>query len=369
MRTFRILITDTTTERRASRAPLKAVPKALPRRLRPERLAVASFLGIVAVLGAATAFADQDTLPAPLVLESKITLGQVKGRIDHLAFDAVRQRLYVAELGNDSVGVVDLKARKAIRTLSGFQRPQGIAFDESTDTLFVANAGDGSVRLLRGEDLVPAGTIELGDDADNVRVDRRARQVVVGYGSGALAVIDPSSRRKIADIRLKGHPEGFQLEETGRRIFVNVPDAHEIAVIDRKTNKQTESWTTQDLIGNFPLALDEARQSVLVMFRRPAKLGVFAIGDGARLGIADSCGDADDMFVDARRNSVYVSCGEGFLEAFALKESGYVSMGRVVTSVGARTARWIPEIDRLLVAVRATESEPAAIWVFRPTTD
>jgi DNA-binding beta-propeller fold protein YncE len=277
--------------------------------------------------------------------------------------------LYVAELGNDSIGVVDLKTRKLIRRLDGFRQPQGIAYDELTDTVVVANAGDGSVRLIHGEDLTPAGAIVLGEDADNVRVDSSAHQVVIGYGSGALAVLDPSMRKKIAEIPLKGHPEGFQLEVSGRRIFVNVPDAHEIAVVDRSTNKQTESWTTQDLYANFPLAIDDVRQRVLVMFRRPAKLGVFAMQDGAKLGVVDACGDADDIFVDSRRDLIYVSCGEGFVETFEFRRSGYVSIGRVATAAGARTARWIPEIDRLVLAVRATESEPAAVWVFRPTTE
>jgi len=324
---------------------------------------------LIAILGDATALADHSAASDPWVLESKIALGQVSGRIDHMAVDIGRNRLYVAELGHDSIGVIDLKSRKLVRTVGGFRQPQGVAFDESSDTLIVANAGDGSARLLRGEDLAPIATINLGEDADNVRVDRSARQAVVGYGSGALAVIDLSSHRTVAKIPLKGHPEGFQLEASGRRIFVNVPDSREMAVVDRITGKQTGSWSTQDLGANFPLIIDEARQNVLVLFRRPAKLGVFAIRDGARLELLDSCGDADDIFTDARRNRVYVSCGEGFLETFEVRGSGHVSLGGVATSAGARTAQWIPEIDRLALAVRATESEPAAIWIFRPTTE
>lgn len=333
-----------------------------------KRLLEKLVLGASFIPVAMTALADNVASPAPLVLESKILLGQVSGRIDHIAFDGARQRLYVSELGNDSIGVVDFKTRKVIRTLSGFQQPQGIAYDESTDTLIVANAGDGSVRLMRGEDLSAVGALVLGEDADNVRVDSSAHQVVVGYGSGALAVIDLTSRKKIAEIPLKGHPEGFQLEASGRRIFVNVPDAHEISIVDRSTNRQTRSWAMQDLDANFPLAIDEVRQRVLAMFRRPAKLGVFAMQDGAKLRVVDACGDADDIFVDSRRDLIYISCGEGFVEAFKFQAGGYVSIGRVVTSAGARTAQWIPEIDRLVLAVRATESEPAAVWVLRPTT-
>jgi len=149
---------------------------------------------------------------AALEIESKIPLGDVRGRIDHLAVDLHRQRLYVAELGNNSVGVIDLKDRKAIRTLTGLAEPQGVGYVPSTDTLYVANAGDGSVRLFQGAQLTAAEQIDLGDDADNVRVDDATHRVLVGYGSGALAVIDTDTRAKIADIRLKGHPESFQLD-------------------------------------------------------------------------------------------------------------------------------------------------------------
>jgi len=57
--------------------------------------------------------------PAPLLLETKIPLGSVSGRIDHFAVDPGRQRLFVAELGNNSVGVIDLKQPKVLRTIAG----------------------------------------------------------------------------------------------------------------------------------------------------------------------------------------------------------------------------------------------------------
>src|SRR5215510_7941517 len=84
----------------------------------------------------------------PLSLETKIMLGKVTGRIDHLAVDLNRQRLFVAELGNNTVGVIDFKERKVLSRISGFKEPQGVAYHVSTDTLYVANGGDGSLRLF-----------------------------------------------------------------------------------------------------------------------------------------------------------------------------------------------------------------------------
>ena len=303
---------------------------------------------------------------APLQLEGKIALGAARGRIDHMAIDLERHRLFVAELGNDSVGVVDLESRKVVHRLAGMKEPQGIGYLPAGDTLVIANGGDGSARFFQGPDYAANGRIELGSDADNVRVDKAAKEIIVGYGGGALAVIDPDGRRRIADIRLPGHPESFQLDPSSKRIYVNVPRAHEIAVVDQATRRQVGAWPTGELSANFPLALDESHHRVLAVFRHPAMLGVFQAQDGRRIAIVPTCGDSDDLFVDAKRSLVYVICGEGYVDVVAARAESYASLGRIATLSGARTGLFIPEIDRLVVAARAKGSEPAAVWVLRP---
>jgi DNA-binding beta-propeller fold protein YncE len=305
------------------------------------------------------------TAGAPLVLEAKIALGEVSGRIDHLSIDLKRERLFVAELGNNSLDVVDLAAGKVLHRISGLSEPQGVAYVPFADSVYVANAGDGSVRVLRGEDLAPTGRIELGDDADNVRVDAQRHRVLVGYGKGALAIIDPATRTKAADIRLKGHPEGFQIDEAGTQVFVNVPDAREIEVVDL-ASEANRSLPTQGAGSNFPMAIDGESRRVLVVFRSPPTLVALSSQDGRVAAKVETCGDADDVFVDAKRHRVYVSCGEGVVDVLEQGETGYRHLARVPTGSGARTSLFVPELDRLFVAVRARSNEPAAIWVFRP---
>jgi DNA-binding beta-propeller fold protein YncE len=307
------------------------------------------------------------TASPPLILEAKIPLGQVSGRIDHLGIDLKRQRLLVAELGNNSLGVIDLAAGKVLRRIADLSEPQGVAYVPFSDSVFVANAGDGSVRVLGGEDLTPTGRIELGDDADNVRLDTAHNRVLVGYGKGALAVIDPASLSKTADIRLKAHPEGFQIDETGTQVFVNVPDAHEIVVVDLATGS-TQSLPTQGAESNFPMAIDGDTHRVLVVFRSPPTLMALSSQDGHVVAKAETCGDADDVFVDHKRRRVYVSCGEGVVDVLEPVEAGYRRLAPVLTVPGARTSLFVPELDRLFVAVRAGSNEPAAIWVFRPAS-
>src|SRR5712671_719164 len=326
---------------------------------------IAPILAGLAML-ASNAASAQSADKEPLQLEAKILLGDVRGRIDHMAVDFKRQRLFVAELGNDSVGIVDLPNRKLIHTISGLKEPQGVGYEPSTDMLYVANAGDGSVRLFEGSDYKTTGRIELGSDADNIRVDAAARRVFIGYGSGALAVIDPLTRSKVGDISLEAHPEAFQIDPDTSQIFVNVPDARGIAVVDRVSQKQIGKWSLADRGANFPMALDHVRRQILVIFRAPAELGVFSVTDGKPIATTETCGDADDLFIDAKRARVYVSCGAGFLDVLEPKEATYRRIARIPTPSGARTSLFVPEMDRLLVAVRASSAEPAAIWMFRP---
>ncbi len=304
---------------------------------------------------------------APLLeLEAKIALGDVKGRIDHMGMDLARNRLFVAELENNSLGVVDLKERKVVHVISGLTEPQGIGYEPSTDTLYVANGGDGSVRLYRGADYAEAGRIDLSDDADNVRIDPNSGHVLIGYGAGGIARIDPTTRTKIADFPLPAHPEGFQLDRRNNQIIVNVPRARAIAVFDSVSGQQKPVWPMKERGANFPMALDEDAQRVLVAFRSPGRLVVFSARDGEGVASVELCGDADDLFVDPKRSRIYVSCGEGFLDIFDARAGDYRRLARVPTVRGARTSFYVPSMDRLFLAVRAASLEPAAVWVYRP---
>ncbi|WP_407158414.1 YncE family protein [Bradyrhizobium sp. STM 3557] len=301
-----------------------------------------------------------------LQFETKIPLGDVRGRIDHLAVDLKRQRLFVAELGNDSVGVVDLAGGSVIHTIYGLNEPQGVGYEPSTDTLYVANARDGSVRLFDGNAYEPTGRIELGSDADNVRIDPASGHVVIGYGDGALAVIDPSTRNKVNTLPLKSHPESFQIDASGTRLFVNLPEVHAIVVLDGTSGNALATWKLNEA-GNFAMALDRQKNRLLVAFRNPPKLAVFSMADGKSIAKIETCGDVDDLFVDGKRERVYLSCGAGFIDVFETTDNGYGHVARIPTATGARTSLFVPGVNRLLVAVRASVAGPAAIWVFKPS--
>jgi hypothetical protein len=302
-----------------------------------------------------------------LQLEVKIPLGDIRGRIDHMAVDLCRQRLLVAALGHGGLAIVDLKAQRLDRIVGGLPEPQGVGYDPVTDTIYVANAGDGSLRLFTGADVSPTGRVDLRSDADNVRVDSKAGRVIVGHGDGALAIVDAATHKIVASAALKAHPESFQLDGGSERIFVNLPNAHAIGVIDRTTGKAIASWPTAGRSANFAMALDQARQHILVAFRRPPELGVFSAADGTLVASVRTCGDIDDVFVDIRRDRVYLSCGEGFVDVLAADGSTYRSAGRIPTAAGARTSLFVPELERLMLAVPARGTSGAEIRIYRPS--
>jgi YVTN family beta-propeller protein len=308
---------------------------------------------------------------APLVLERTIPLKGVAGRIDHLAVDLGRKRLFVAELGNGTVDVIDLTTETVVHRITGLKEPQGLAYAPGADVLAVASAGDGSVRLFRGTELAPAGAIDVGDDADNIRLDPRSGNLVVGYGSGGLAVIDPAKAAVASRIPLPAHPEGFQLDPDSRRAFVNVPDAREIAVIDTQAGRQVASWRLPDLRGNFPMAFDTSQATVTVVSREPARLATFDANTGKPISTVITCGDADDVFLDTKRHRVHVSCGDGSVDTWQQEGYTYRRLNILRTASGARTSLFVPDLDRLFVAARAGFlglGADAAILVLRPAS-
>jgi DNA-binding beta-propeller fold protein YncE len=295
-----------------------------------------------------------------------IPLPHVEGRIDHLAVDLKGQRLFIAALGNNTVEVLDLRAGNRIRSITGLHEPQGIGFIPEFNKLFVANGKNGACDVFDGSSLGRVKGIKLSDDADNIRYDAANQRVYVGYGSGALGSVDVATGEQIGEIKLKGHPESFQLEKSGQRIFVNIPTAQQIAVVDREKRAVIAAWPTGDATANYPMALDETHHRLFVGFRKPAKLAVFDTESGKNVANLDSVGDADDIFYDNSRQRIYVSGGEGFINVFdQTSPDNYTPRVKIPTAAGARTSLFVAELNRLYLAVPHRGSQRAEVRVYQ----
>jgi DNA-binding beta-propeller fold protein YncE len=327
-------------------------------------------IGLAALGGAAHA----EEREAPPVREvQEIPLPGVQGRLDHFTIDAKRKRVIFSGLGNDTVQIVDVFAGRMIHQIDGLAQPQGTLYLPEWDKLFVANSANGHVNVYDGAKFALIDTIDFGEDSDpdNLRYDAVAKKIYIGYGEGAIGVIDPVTDKRLTNVyKFEGHPEGFQLETKGPRIFVNVADAKNIRVIDRSSGKMITWPLPKGHSANFPMLLDEADRRVFVGTRKPSRLTVFDMDSGKVVASIPTAGDMDDMFYDAGRKRIYVAGGVGFLSVVQQVDvDHYTDMGKYATALGTRTGVWYEKRDRLYVAAPPSGNLGARLLVFEAQTD
>jgi hypothetical protein len=289
--------------------------------------------------------------PSALQPMPAIPLPGVSGRFDHFAVDLPGQRLFVAALGNNTAEILDIAGGKHLKTITGFRKPQGVAYLPARNHLIVAS-GDGTVKFFDASTYAGGPVVSGLDDADNVRIDTTGGMAYVGYGDGALAVIDTASGKQTAVIQLEGHPESFQLEREGPRIFVNVPDAKQVAVVDRQSRRVIATWALKDFQANYPMALDETNHRLFIGCRSPARLVVLDTTSGRRVADLVIAGDTDDLFYDAARKRIYVAGGAGTIDVIEQRDADhYAAREQLTTAAGARTAYFSAELQTLFLAV------------------
>jgi hypothetical protein len=275
----------------------------------------------------------------PLVFKEAVALPEVEGRFDHASYDAATHRLFFAALGNNTVEVVDAAKGRRVHTIPGLQKPTGVVFLGDENLLVVASGEDGTCRFYDGTSYAEKGRIKNVEDADNLRFDAKAGRVYLGYGNGALGVIDPKAMKLVGSIPLPKHPESFQLESDGPRIFVNIPDAKQIAVVDRAAQKIVATWPMMEFRANFPMALDERGQRLFVGCRSPGRLLAYDTQSGKRVADAELGGDIDDLFFDPKGSRLVASCGEGVIEIFHFEPPGRLErIAKTASAAGARTS-------------------------------
>jgi hypothetical protein len=304
----------------------------------------------------------------------------IAGRIDHMAYDPVTKRLFVACVANGSLEVIDLDAGKRNRTVAKLPGPQGVAV--AGGFVYFATGGDG--RLNRFETSVPksARSVAVGDDADNVRVARDGTIWVSfgGEGRGGLASFDGDTIRPGLNLSLPRTPEGFQLHPTGDAIFANVP-AGKRSVADGAVfglNRSTGEFLWERKLagraGNFPMTMDPANDRLFIVARMPALLISLNAHDGSILGETPCPPQSDDLFFDARSGLVAVIGGGvrptlgdhggagAALDLFAIDESGRPSrLGGSPLPPHSRTGALAVDRRKIYVGVKATRDRPAEV--------
>jgi hypothetical protein len=326
------------------------------------RYAFFPFLFIASCLS--TALAQQGPV---LRLEKEIVLASVQGRIDHFSADVAGRRVFVSALGNGTVEVVALDQGRRVGQITGLKGPQGVVYVPANRTVYVASGGDGTVRSYDGRTLKPLKSVDLGDDADNLRYDAGRRMVLAGYGGGAIAELGLDLTRR-GDLALPVHPESFQLSANDEQLYVNLPLHMTVALIDMEKRAVNAMWGHPGTLANFPMALDSAHGRMFVACRMPARLEIMNIATGAVTTRVSTVGDADDLFYDAVRGLVYVIGGGGFVHVVRVGPGDKLaSVAHITTQAGARTGLYVPEWNKLLVAVPRSGAMQARLLVYSIT--
>jgi hypothetical protein len=328
------------------------------------RSAAMRWLTAATFLGGLASFASFGRAAEPALRPiATIPLPDVRGRIDHLAADVGRRRLFVAALSQGSVEVVDLAAARVVARIQGLAEPSGIVFAPDLDRLVVARSGSGDVAIHDATSLALVHRVALGPDADNVRYDEATKRAYVAFGAGWIAAIDVQSGAVTGRVELPAHPESFQIG--AREIYVNLPGANAVAIVDRTAERVLRTWPLDTAHANYPMALDEPSQCLWVGCRRPPQLLAIATGSGAVKARLPAPGDCDDLFYDATSRLLYASCGAGEIGVYRRGEGcALQAVGTVATERGARTSLFVPAWQELFLAVPGSGTRAAEIRVY-----
>ena len=303
-----------------------------------------------------------------LTLAAKIPLPNIRGRIDHLAYDSINHLVFVAALGNNTVEVVDIHDKKVVHTITGLHAPQGVVYIPLLHRLVVANDDGGTVMFFDVQTYKLLNIIDLKDDADNMRYDEASGLLYVGYGSGGIAIVNAATMKQTANIPLDGHPESFQIDKKRNKLYINVPDADEVEVAGLLSNSIITKWKDTKASSNFPMALDEMKGVLYIGCRNPGTLWMKNVETGNDIAFVPCSGDADDVFYSD--NLVYLSAGKGYIDIFKSSNQNECELiNYIITRNGARTSLLVEKNKELLLAIPARGSSGAELWVYEFNAD
>jgi DNA-binding beta-propeller fold protein YncE len=310
----------------------------------------------------------------PLTLRQTIPLPGVMGKFDHFAFDAAGGRLFAAATGSHSVEVIDLATGKVQQSIGGLGKPHGLVWITSTQKLYIADGSQAALLVYHeAEDshFKPAGKLGLSDDADDMVYNEANHLLFVGHGGSnaanpaRIAVVDTANFTLVNNLAVATHPEALEIDERGQRIFANIADSNEVAVMDGSGRAVAAKWKLERAADNVPLAYDEAHHSLYVACRNPASIVVLDAVSGKEMSSLPTTGGADDLFYDRALSRVYVIGGAGEVDAYQVKpDRSLEALGVLHTAIGAKTALFVPSQSSLYVGIPGADGHSAEIRVY-----
>jgi DNA-binding beta-propeller fold protein YncE len=323
------------------------------------------------VLSFLCGFAANAQTGVPLTLSKTISLPGVVGGFDHFAIDLSGDVLFAAAKDNHTVEAVNLKTGKVIQTIAGLQKPHGLAWVPAAHRLYVADGKLAQLKVYQGNPLKVSGALKLSDDADDMVYDEQNGMLYVGHGGSnaanpaRVAVVNTKDFALAANLHVAAHPEALDLDEQGQRVFANIADAAQVAVIDTRTNAVVDTWTLKDASDNTPLAYDAEHQILFIACRKPAVLLALDANTGKEISRLPADAGADDLFYDASLHRVYVITGAGQVDVYAIDaEKHFSSLGKITTEHGAKTGLFVSAQNLLYVGIPGVSGNSAQIRIY-----
>jgi hypothetical protein len=326
------------------------------------------------VLSPAFATQTPGSSPEPLRLVQTYQLPEnVKGNFDHFEVDLKRNRLFATPEDYKSVLVFDIATGKLIHQIDGILRPHAVLYRADADRLYVSDGGDGSVKVYDGETYRQLARIPLLKDADSIGFDISRHYLYVdnggrdaGQSHSMVSAIDTNTGSKLADMKIEGETlEAMALDNYRPHIYVNDTANNQVVVIDRLRNTVMAKWPITLGKKNVAMALDEFRQRLFVGCRS-GQIVVLDSNTGKQLQALPIANGIDDLTYDPATRRIY-SAANGVIDVFEQTDlDHYVSKGTIVTGANGRTAKLVPQLSRLFVAVPSTSRQSARVLVYEP---
>ncbi len=291
------------------------------------------------------------------------------GDFEHFAIDLKGNRQFLAAEDHKTVEVLDPRTGERIHTISGFGQPHALLYLSDSDRLIVTDGNDdlGAVELVSGTDYKILDKIKLPNDVDGAVYNPVNKYYYVESGSDepgskthVLNIIDTQKFKHIADITLPcSHSEAMAIDRAGKKLYVNLSGTNEVGVVDLETKQLIARWPLPDAQSANALVLDEVNHRLFTASHKPPKLFVFDIDTGKVIASLRCVVNSDDMSYDPARKRIYVT-GDGAVSVFAQRDADhYEHVADVPTGYRAKTSIFVPESNRLYIAVASRGTRAA----------
>ena len=297
----------------------------------------------------------------PLRLIKTILLPGYVGDFEHFAADIKGNRLFLIAEDHKTVEVLDIRTGRRIHTITGFGQPHAIEYLAGPNSLIVTEGDEesGAVDLVNGSNYKILDKIKLPTDVDGGVYNPVNKYYYVesgGQGQDAkthlLSIIDTQSFKRIGDITLPGtKSEAMAIDHAGAKLYVNLRGPDEIGVIDLATRQLIARWPIPEAKNENALVLDEANHRLFSASHTPPKLFVFDTDTGKVIASLPCAENSDDMGFDPVRKRIYIT-GDGSASVIVQQDADhYRSVAELPTGYRAKTSIFVPELNRLYIAV------------------